>query len=235
MSIITRNFGKAAVASLGVAAVLFTGLAPAAADPWWGHGRGHDRDWRHDDDWRREKVIVVHRHERRPPVRVIHVYRDDDNDWRPRRVERVRVVERERYRSSGPDYSMSNQTGGMILGGIIGAVTGAQIGKGTGKLVAVASGTVIGALIGGSVGQSMDRVDRMQVQQSMETAPTGTAVSWKNPDTGNRYTVTPTRTYSANGQPCRDYDAWVMMGGYEQKVTGTACRMADGSWQTVSN
>ena len=68
----------------------------------------------------------------------------------------------------------------------------------------------------------------------METAPTGRSVNWQNPDNGNQYTVTPTRTYrTASNGDCRDYDAWVFIGGYERKVTGTACRTPDGAWQQV--
>ena len=73
-----------------------------------------------------------------------------------------------------------------------------------------------------------------QVQKALETSRTGHAVNWNNPDNGNQYTVTPTRTYrTARNGDCRDYDAWVFIGGYERKVTGMACRKPDGTWQQV--
>ena len=80
----------------------------------------------------------------------------------------------------------------------------------------------------------MDRADHARVQNTLETTPTGRSVKWSNPDNGNEYTVTPTRTYRTSGNvDCRDYDAWVFIDGFEQKVTGTACRKADGTWQQV--
>ena len=55
---------------------------------------------------------------------------------------------------------------------------------------------------------------------------------WQDADTGNLYTMTPTRTYrNARGQDCRDYTIWGWVDGYEENLDGTACRSAAGGWQ----
>lgn len=223
MSTLITTLKKTAIASIGAAALLAAGVSSASAGHnkhgWNGkkvvviHKRGHTvRKVVH----RQQKIVHV-RHYNRRPAKVVHHY------YEPRR----------NYRQRPANINLSNQTGGMIIGAVLGAATGSQFGKGSGRTAAVLTGTVLGAVIGGQIGQSMDRTDHQQVQRTLETAPTGRAVNWQNPDNDQQYTVTPTRTYRAAGGDCRDYDAWVLIGGYEQKVTGTACRTSDGSWQQV--
>jgi len=130
------------------------------------------------------------------------------------------------------ELGVSPSLGGAIIGGLLGGLGGSQIGKGSGRTAAIIGGIAAGAVIGGSIGNSMEAADRTQVQHTLETARTGQTVVWNNADTGNRYEMTPTRTYrSADRRDCREYTTWVFLGGYEQQVTGTACRMPDGSWQ----
>lgn len=124
---------------------------------------------------------------------------------------------------------------GMVLGGALGGALGAQVGGGHGRTAATIAGTIAGAAIGGAVGRSMDSTDRMKVSNTLENSRTGTASQWRNPDSGNRYAVTPTRTYESHGTPCREYTVDGNIGGKKEKVTGTACRQADGSWRSVSD
>ena len=119
---------------------------------------------------------------------------------------------------------------GVATGGILGGVLGHQIGGGTGKLVATIGGTILGSMIGGSIGQSMDKIDRMNMSQALERAPTEQATSWANPDSGNRYTVTPTNTYRSQGKPCREYVMTAIIGGKAEKIRGRACRKGSGDW-----
>lgn len=135
---------------------------------------------------------------------------------------------------SGP-----KQTGGALLGGIGGAVAGAQFGQGTGQLAAVAAGTLLGALIGSEVGSSLDKADKTALahttQNTLETAPSGTSSTWRNPDSGNYGTVTPTSTYqSSSGQYCREFSQTVNIGGRSEEAYGTACRQPDGTWKVVN-
>jgi surface antigen len=129
----------------------------------------------------------------------------------------------------------TQEQSGMVIGGLLGGLLGSQAGQGDGRTAAIILGTVIGANIGGNVGRSMDETDRIKTAHALETVRTGVPSRWVNPDTRNQYTVVPTRTYdAASGGPCREYTVDAVIGGKREKVVGTACRQADGSWRTVS-
>ncbi|WP_235185504.1 RT0821/Lpp0805 family surface protein [Desulfonatronum thiodismutans] len=125
-----------------------------------------------------------------------------------------------------------NQIGGGLLGGIGGGIAGAQIGAGSGRVAAIIGGTILGAALGTYVGGYMDRMDQQQVSRTLETQPTGQTSQWKNPDTGNRFNVTPVNTFQRpDGQYCREFVTQVEVGGKTEQAYGTACRMPDGSWK----
>ncbi len=73
------------------------------------------------------------------------------------------------------------------------------------RTAATIIGTIVGAAIGGAVGRSMDEQDRIKTAHTLETVRTGVPSQWRNPDTGNVYTVTPTRTVETAQGPCREY------------------------------
>ncbi|MCE2964704.1 MAG: glycine zipper 2TM domain-containing protein [Alphaproteobacteria bacterium] len=137
----------------------------------------------------------------------------------------------------GPQFNKQNVGG--VLGAAGGAVAGSQFGKGKGQLAAVAVGTLLGAFVGSEVGQSLDQADAQYAQRSaqyaLETQPVGQTSAWRNPDSGNAGTITPTRTYQSSGQYCREYTQTVMVGGKKQQAYGTACRQQDGTWQVVNS
>ena len=122
---------------------------------------------------------------------------------------------------------------GTVTGGVVGGLLGAQMGEGRGRTAAIVVGTLAGAYLGSRIGKSMDETDRQKAAQVLETAPTGSPTAWRNPDTGNTYTVTPTRTYTAASGPCRDFTTRAVIDGREETVNGTACRQPDGSWKTM--
>jgi surface antigen len=122
---------------------------------------------------------------------------------------------------------------GMVIGGVLGGVIGHEVGGGSGRTVATIIGTLIGSAIGGSVGRAMDDTDRLKTAHTLETVRTGVHAHWTNPDTGHRYTVTPTRTYDGSAGPCREYTVDGLIGGRSEKVVGTACRQVDGSWRAT--
>ena len=126
---------------------------------------------------------------------------------------------------------MNNQQTGALTGGVIGGLVGSQFGGGAGKVAAAAGGALLGTFIGSRIGQTMDSVDQMKMQRAFDTAPTGQEVGWKNPDSGNQYTVRPTRTYYTGNQPCREYTTHANIGGKLEQIHGTACRQADGAWK----
>ncbi|MDW7645188.1 MAG: RT0821/Lpp0805 family surface protein [Desulfuromonadales bacterium] len=127
---------------------------------------------------------------------------------------------------------------GTLLGATGGALLGAQVGSGRGRLVAVAVGTLAGALLGQEIGRSLDRADRLAMEQNaqyaLEYTRTNQTTNWVNPDSGNSGTFTPVRTYqAAENQYCREYQQTVIIGGQQQLAYGTACRQPDGSWLIV--
>lgn len=122
--------------------------------------------------------------------------------------------------------------GGAAAGGLLGAALG-------GGATGIAAGTILGGLVGAGTGYVLDqRSQQLQAQtmaRSLETAPSGTAATWVNPDNGNQGSVVPVRTYQApGGMYCREYQQTVVVGGQPQQSHGTACRQPDGSWR-VSN
>jgi surface antigen len=96
-----------------------------------------------------------------------------------------------------------------------------------------------GRLLGGAVGNYLDQRDQKLAQQAarnaLESTPSGTTTTWKNPDNGHSGAVTPKRTYqTASGQYCREYTQAINVGGKKQMSYGTACRQPDGQWKIVS-
>ncbi len=125
---------------------------------------------------------------------------------------------------------------GTVLGAAAGAGIAAAAGGGPGAIVGAGLG---GALIGGFVGNRLDNRDKRlaaeAAQRAFESNRAGEASVWRNPDSGNSGTITPTRTYQiANGQYCREYQQTIVIGGEQHQAYGTACRQPDGTWQTRS-
>ena len=85
-----------------------------------------------------------------------------------------------------------------------------------------------------NIGRAMDQVDQNCVGQVLERAPTGRAVTWRNPDNGGEYQVTPSRSYQTGaGTHCRDYQTRIVIDGRVRTGTGTACRQPDGAWKKI--
>ena len=125
----------------------------------------------------------------------------------------------------------TKETTGAVAGAVVGGVVGSTIGGGTGRTVAIVAGTFAGMLIGGHIGGKMDEADKLKAEKALEANQTGQRTSWTNPDSGNTYTVTPTKTYEASGAPCRDFTVDARVEGKPDTVKGTACRQSDGSWK----
>ncbi len=130
------------------------------------------------------------------------------------------------------------QSIGTLLGAGLGALVGSQIGGGKGQLAAVAVGALAGAWAGSEIGKSLDKADRQYAertaQNGLEYNQTGQEVAWRNPDSGNSGTFTPTATYKLdNGTNCRDFETTIYVDGEKESGVGRACRRPDGTWQIV--
>ncbi len=122
--------------------------------------------------------------------------------------------------------------GGAAVGGLIAAAA-------HGNPAAIAASVIGGGLVGGLIGNMLDERDKRMAaeaaHQALETAPTGTAVTWQNPDTGHSGAVRPIRTYqTTSGTYCREYLQSVTIDGKPEQVIGTACRQPDGSWKAAN-
>ena len=127
---------------------------------------------------------------------------------------------------------------------VLGSLGGAAAGAGIAAIAGASSGWIVaaglaGALLGGAIGHHLDNKDKQRAAEAaaraFESNRTGQSASWKNPDSGNSGSITPTKTYQgASGQYCREYRQDVIIGGEKQQAYGTACRQADGSWKIQS-
>lgn len=130
----------------------------------------------------------------------------------------------------GPKSQVGAATG-AAAGGLLGAALG-------GETEGIIAGVLLGGLLGGALGNALDNEDRAYARrtayQGLERTRSGTTSSWRNPDSGNAGSLTPTRTYqTASGTYCREYQQSVTVGGRTERGYGTACRQPDGSWQIV--
>jgi len=130
----------------------------------------------------------------------------------------------------------SNETLGTLGGAAGGAILGSQIGGGSGKTAATAIGAVLGALAGREIARSMSEADQQRAYSAERTAVArNESITWNNPETGNRGTIEPVRTYTNDaGNLCREYTHSVYINGRPETARGTACRQDDGTWRLVA-
>ncbi len=121
--------------------------------------------------------------------------------------------------------------GGALIGQAIGGNTGATL-----------IGAAIGSFLGYAVGNEMDKYDLSQLNNVYERGVSGVTEEWVNPDTQNRYKVTPAKAYenprhitSTQSKrkitdPCREakIEAWI--DGVLEETYTTACRDNRGRW-----
>lgn len=137
-----------------------------------------------------------------------------------------------------PDQVFNKTNAGTLAGAALGGWAGHNIGKGKGQTIATIAGTLIGAGLGHEVGSSLDKADmgyyNRTSQHALETAQPGESLPWRNPESGNSGTITPSNYYkTADNQYCREYNQTITVGGRTERGYGTACRQPDGTWQIV--
>ena len=123
---------------------------------------------------------------------------------------------------------------GTIVGAVAGAVIGSQVGKGKGRIAGAVVGAYLGGVVGNEIGKRMDEVDRRAAMEAeyraLETGRTGTATTWRNPNTGHYGTVVPGKPYMVASAHCRTYSHTIYIDGRAETLSGRACRKPDGSW-----
>jgi surface antigen len=144
----------------------------------------------------------------------------------------------------GGGGGMSGMNGGQMVGTLLGAagggLLGSRLGKGMGNKIAIGAGVLGGGFLGNQLGGVLSNCQDQQYHQqaassALETAPTGQAQSWTNPDTGASGYITPTRTFQQGSSSCREFVQQVNVNGQNQQATGVACRQPDGTWAMNSN
>jgi len=236
--------------------------ATAQADRWndesgngnghgHGHGRGHGKSkhYQNNQQYQEVEYEVEDTHGGPPPWAPAHGYRRNHKYDESTRVN-VRVRDEPQYREQPPSPEMefevaSEQIGitagtcnreniGAVLGGIAGGIIGNKASSEKDKTVGTLAGALIGVVLGKELGRRMDKADVQCTGQALERARDGQTVGWANPDSGQHYSVTPTRTYKqADGRYCRAYNATVNEGSRENKYKETACRNDSGTWERL--
>jgi surface antigen len=127
---------------------------------------------------------------------------------------------------------------GTLFGAVAGGLIGSQFGGGTGERIAAGlAGAAIGGMIGNRIGAAMDDEDKERAYaaqvEALERGRDGTAVAWRNPDSGRHGSVVPGRAYTQRGLQCRQYTHTIHIDGRPQVARGNACRNADGTWTAM--
>jgi surface antigen len=126
---------------------------------------------------------------------------------------------------------------GAAAGAIGGAWLGSNLGKGKGQIVGIAAGTLLGGMLGKSIGASLDKADQAYhsnaYERAFESSNLDKPVSWENKESGNKGSVTPTKTYQVAGNECKEYKESVTVGGEVYEEVGKACKQPDGTWKVM--
>jgi surface antigen len=112
---------------------------------------------------------------------------------------------------------------GAATGAVAGGLVGAAVGNTSGALI----GAALGGALGYGVGRSMEIEDQRRMAYALEA---NRQVQWTNPDTGYRYEMAPTDTYYDEGRECREFRMLAEVDGRPEQVTGSACRLPNGTW-----
>jgi surface antigen len=128
---------------------------------------------------------------------------------------------------------------GTLVGAFTGAALGSQFGgSGDSRATGALGGAAFGGLIGNRIGSALDDDDRQRAYvaqvQALESGQSGTAVSWRNADSGRHGAVVPGPVFHQNAMTCRQYTHTVYIDGRPQVTRRTACRNPDGNWIAVS-
>ena len=117
-----------------------------------------------------------------------------------------------------------------ITGGVLCNVLGHPVVDESGREAATSEGVPLGTVLGRRIGREVYLIDSLKAAEALESSCDGHAATWRNTDTGQRYSVTPTQTYQRQSGRCRDFTTVTENQDREQVIHGTACRQPDGTW-----
>jgi surface antigen len=123
--------------------------------------------------------------------------------------------------TKGQTGAVGGAAGGALIGQVIGHSTGATL-----------IGAAVGGMLGYIVGNEMDKSDRDRLNNTYEQGASNKRSSWVNPDSGNRYAVTPQPAYKDSSKHvCRKAEIEAVIDGKPERTFSTACRNANGQWE----
>lgn len=123
-----------------------------------------------------------------------------------------------------------------FAGAALGGLFGSQFGEGSGKTVATIGGALLGGFAGNQLSTDLNCEDKDRIyqstQSSLEHKRSGEGITWNNPDSGNRGSVTPTNTFKNEyGQNCRQFQQKIYTNDTPEVASGVACRQPNGRWK----
>ncbi len=127
---------------------------------------------------------------------------------------------------------------GVALAGMVFGLAGCQ--ADSASIVGSITGTsprVVGGLAGVEIGKSLSPGDRGRAlaaeYRALEYGRAGATTPWSDSLTGRYGEVVPGAPYKVNDTTCREYVHVIVADGHSETGRGTACRGANGNWQTV--
>lgn len=121
----------------------------------------------------------------------------------------------------------------QITGGILCEALGHQVVDSSMRTAPASEGVPLGLFLGRRIGREVYLIDELKTAEALESSCDGHAATWRNADTGQRYSVRPMRTYQGHSGRCRDFRTVTENQGREQVIHGTACRQPEGTWKVA--
>jgi surface antigen len=209
-------------------------ILPVSADPWKDEsGHGYYKKKHHKNKHRNR--YTGHRLPPWAAVRVsLNNQLDFDREDEPEEAEVPKVEFLLASKQIGIFSGECNREAvAALMGG--GGVIGNSASNRDNRTVSTIAGSLISVVLGKEISRNMDIADAQCANHVLERAQDGQAVTWNNPNTGNRYSIIPYQSYQQDdGRYCRKYRAAVNAGSNTKYFGRTACRTDDGIWERFS-
>jgi surface antigen len=118
-----------------------------------------------------------------------------------------------------------------ITGGVLCEMLVHQVVDNSMRTAPASEGVPLGLFLGRRIGREVYLIDELKTAEALESSCDGHATTWRNADTGQRYSVRSMRTYQGQSSRCREFTTVAENQGREQVIEATACRQPDGTWK----